>query len=63
MPEKTEQCNPALLKPSMNLDPTGRMGTLQQIATAVVLLSSPAAIFITGTNLVIDGALTRVAQF
>jgi NAD(P)-dependent dehydrogenase (short-subunit alcohol dehydrogenase family) len=33
------------------------------MANGVVFLSSPAASFITGTNLVIDGALTRGVQF
>jgi 3-oxoacyl-[acyl-carrier protein] reductase len=39
------------------------MGTPQEMANAVVFLSSPAASFITGTNLVVDGALTRGVQF
>lgn len=58
-----EQGNPALFKQSMDLNPTGRMATPQEIANAVVFLSSPAASFITGTNLVVDGALTRGVQF
>jgi 3-oxoacyl-[acyl-carrier protein] reductase len=33
------------------------------MANGVVFLASPAASFITGTNLVIDGALTRGVQF
>ncbi len=40
-------------------DPTGRMGTPQEVANAAVFLASPAASFITGTHLVVDGALTR----
>jgi 3-oxoacyl-[acyl-carrier protein] reductase len=39
------------------------MGTPQEMANAVVFLCSPAASFITGTNLVVDGALTRGVQF
>lgn len=61
--EKIEQGNPALFKQSLELNPTGRMATPQEIANAVVFLSSPVASFITGTNLVVDGALTRGVQF
>jgi 3-oxoacyl-[acyl-carrier protein] reductase len=39
------------------------MATAQEIANGTVFLASPAASFITGTNLVIDGALTRGVQF
>ena len=39
------------------------MGTPIEVARAVVFLASPAASFITGTNLVVDGALTRGVQF
>jgi NAD(P)-dependent dehydrogenase (short-subunit alcohol dehydrogenase family) len=61
--EKIEQGNPELFAQSLALNPTGRMGTPQEVARAVVFLASPAASFITGTNLVVDGALTRGVQF
>jgi len=61
--EQIEQGNPALFAQSLALNPTGRMGTPVEIARAVVFLASPAASFITGTNLVVDGALTRGVQF
>jgi NAD(P)-dependent dehydrogenase (short-subunit alcohol dehydrogenase family) len=58
-----EQENPELFAAALALNPTGRMATPREVANAVVFLSSPAASFITGTNLVVDGALTRGVQF
>lgn len=55
--------NPKLYAEALAMNPTGRMGTPQEMANAVVFLASPAASFVTGTNLVADGALTRGVQF
>lgn len=60
--EQIENGNPALFAEAMRLNPTGRMGTPREVANAVAFLASPAASFITGTNLVVDGALTRGVQ-
>ena len=58
-----EQNTPDIFNKAMKANPTGRMGTPQEMANAAVFLASPAASFITGTNLVVDGALTRGVQF
>jgi NAD(P)-dependent dehydrogenase (short-subunit alcohol dehydrogenase family) len=58
-----EENNPELFAAALALNPTGRMATPQEVANAVVFLSSSAASFITGTNLLVDGALTRGVQF
>jgi 3-oxoacyl-[acyl-carrier protein] reductase len=60
--EQIEHGNPQLFKEALALNPTGRMGTPQEMANAAVFLASPAASFVTGTNLVVDGALTRGVQ-
>jgi 3-oxoacyl-[acyl-carrier protein] reductase len=59
---RIEQGNPDFFRQALALNPTGRMGTPQEMANAVAFLASPAASFVTGTNLVVDGALTRGVQ-
>jgi 3-oxoacyl-[acyl-carrier protein] reductase len=58
-----ESNNPDLFRQALALNPTGRMATAEEVARGVVFLASPASSFTTGTNLVIDGALTRGVQF
>ena len=43
--------------------PLGRMGTAQEVAAQVALLASPLSAFTTGTNVVIDGGLTKRIQY
>jgi 3-oxoacyl-[acyl-carrier protein] reductase len=57
-----ETGNPEFFKMALGMNPTGRMGTPQEMANAAAFLASPAASFVTGTNLVVDGALTKGVQ-
>ena len=61
--DSVRQNNPDMFGQMLARNPTGRMGTPEEVANAVVFLASPRASFITGTNLIIDGALTQRVQF
>jgi 3-oxoacyl-[acyl-carrier protein] reductase len=60
--QNIEQNNTGLWDLALGLNPTGRMGTPEETAYAVVMLASPRASRISGTNLVVDGALTKGVQ-
>ena len=57
-----ETGNPDLFATAVGLNPTGHMGNPAEIASCVVFLASPRASRVSGTNLVVDGALTRGVQ-
>jgi NAD(P)-dependent dehydrogenase (short-subunit alcohol dehydrogenase family) len=57
-----EQSNPELYREALALNPTGRMAEPREIAYAITMLASPLASFISGTNLLADGALSRGVQ-
>ncbi|HET7397581.1 MAG TPA: SDR family oxidoreductase [Intrasporangium sp.] len=57
-----ETGDPALYATAVGLNPTGHMGTPEEVAAPVVFLASPVARRVSGTNLVVDGALTRGIQ-
>ena len=61
--EQIEHGNPELFATALALNPTGRMAKPEEVARAVAFIASPAASFITGVNLVVDGALTRGVQY
>ena len=60
---RMERERPEFFAGMLAANPMGRMGTPQEVANAAVFLASPAASFITGTNLIVDGALTQGVQF
>ncbi len=60
--QNIENNMPDLYAEALALNPTGRMARPEEIARGVVFLASPASSFTSGTNLVIDGALTKGVQ-
>jgi NAD(P)-dependent dehydrogenase (short-subunit alcohol dehydrogenase family) len=60
--DDAQQNRPERFAAALALIPAGRMGTAQEMAAAVAFLASPVSSFTSGTNLVVDGALTRGVQ-
>lgn len=50
---------PELYNTALKNNPLGRMGTPEDVASTVVFLTSEQASFITGSNLVVDGGMTK----
>ncbi|MBB2928075.1 SDR family NAD(P)-dependent oxidoreductase [Paraburkholderia silvatlantica] len=60
--DQIEKNDPKLFAESLALNPGGRMARPQEIANMVAFVASPAASFVSGANVVVDGALTRGVQ-
>jgi NAD(P)-dependent dehydrogenase (short-subunit alcohol dehydrogenase family) len=56
--EMSDQFPDGYIDSQMARVPAGRVGDPDELAAAVVFLASPAAAYITGTTLVVDGGLT-----
>jgi len=55
---RIEQNSPEAYKNALARNPMGRMAVPQDVANAVVFLSSPCASFVSGINMLVDGAMT-----
>ena len=60
--DDAQRNRPERFAAALALIPAGRMGTAQEMAAAVAFLASPVSSFTSGTNLVVNGALTRGVQ-
>lgn len=54
---------PEMYDAAVATHPSGRLGTAAEVANAAVFLVSPAASWVTGTNLVVDGGYTKRVNF
>lgn len=60
---KIERRLPEYFAENVDHHPSGRMGTPQEVANVVAFVASPAASWVTGENIVVDGAFTRRHAF
>jgi len=58
-----EQQQPEFFKAALARNPMGRMAKPEEVADIVVFLASQRASFISGANVIIDGAATQRVQF
>jgi 3-oxoacyl-[acyl-carrier protein] reductase len=58
-----ERDSPEFFKKQLADNPLGRMGKAEEVADVVVFLASERAAFVTGANMVVDGALAQGIQF
>lgn len=57
------ESEPEFYEANRSLIPLGRMATAEEIAKVTVFVASPAASFMTGSNVLVDGGFTRRVDF
>jgi len=60
---QVEQNMPDFFKQALARNPTGRCATAQEVANAAVFLASPVSAYTTGSNLIVDGAISNRVNF
>ncbi|MNR07983.1 3-oxoacyl-[acyl-carrier-protein] reductase FabG [compost metagenome] len=60
--DKIKNGRPEFYEKTLAQIPLGRLGSASEVAKAVAFLASPVSGFTTGTNLVIDGGMTKRVQ-
>ena len=60
--ENIGKAMPDLYKSHLAIQPSGRFGAPEEVAKVVTFLASPAASWVTGVNLVVDGGYTKRVQ-
>ena len=61
--DKRKREAPDAYQAAIDRSPMKRLGTPEEVANAVVFLASPAASYISGTNIIVDGAVTTRIQY
>jgi len=61
--DKIREGRPAVYDATLAKVPMGRLGKPEEVAFAIGFLASPKASFITGTNVFVDGGMTKRVQF
>jgi 3-oxoacyl-[acyl-carrier protein] reductase len=61
--QSIERNQPEFFRTAVDLNPTKRMATPDEIARTVVFVASPASSRTSGANILVDGALSRGVQF
>jgi NAD(P)-dependent dehydrogenase (short-subunit alcohol dehydrogenase family) len=56
--EMTDQFPDGYLESQLPNVPAGRVGDVEELAASLLFLASPAAGYVTGTTLIVDGGLT-----